>query len=69
MSISVGGINIIDSIINSEYRITILEMIVDRLLQKVPAGTLTNQDIEKIRNDTIELLQKKYPTAGITKQI
>ena len=63
MSISVGGINIIDSIINSEYRITILEMIVDRLLQKVPAGTLTNQDIEKIRNDTIELLQKKYPTA------
>lgn len=68
MSISIGDINIIDSAINSEYKIIVLEKIIERLLQTTLVGTLTSQDVEKIRNEAIELLQKKYPTAGITKQ-
>ena len=66
MGINIGGIDIADSLINTEFRVTVLEKIVDRLLQKAPPGTLTIQDIENLRNEAIKIMQKKYPEAGIT---
>jgi len=68
MGISVGGIDITDSIINNEFRLTVLEQVVDRLLRIAPPGTLTAQDMENIRNEAITIMQKKYPAAGITKK-
>jgi hypothetical protein len=44
-----------------------LEKIVDRLLSAAPPGVLNKEDIENIRNDALESMQKKYPDAGIKK--
>lgn len=68
MGINIGGIDIADSLINTEFRVTVLEKIVDRLLQIAPPGTLTVQDIENLRNEAIEIMRKKYPEAGITRK-
>lgn len=65
MGISIGGIDLADSVINAEFRIGVLERIVDRLLRVAPAGTLTEQDMKQIREAVISDLQKRYPDAGI----
>ena len=62
----VGDINVVDTLINTEFRITVLERVIDRLLRVAPPGTLTAQDIENIRKETVAILQKKYPNSGIT---
>jgi hypothetical protein len=67
MGISIGGIDIANSIINTEFRILVLEKIVDRLLQVAPPGVLSAMDMEKIRDEALTSIQKKYPEAGIKK--
>lgn len=66
MSLSIGGIDLTDSIINTEFRLGVLERVVERLLRVAPLGTVTDSDMKKIREDVLESLQKKYPEAGIT---
>lgn len=66
MGISIGGIDLTDSVINAEFRIGILERIVDRLVRAAPPGTVTETDLRLIRLEVITALQKKYPQAGIT---
>jgi hypothetical protein len=65
MSIHIGGINLADSVINTEFRLSVLERVVDKLLLTAHSGTLTVQDMEKIRKEVLESMQKKYPEAGI----
>ena len=65
MSISIGGIDLTDSVINTEFRLGVLERVVDKLLRVAPAGTLTDQDMKHIREAVMNDLQKKYPDAGI----
>lgn len=65
MSIHIGGINLADSVINTEFRLSVLERVVDKLLLTAHPGTLTAQDMEKIRKEVFESMQKKYPEAGI----
>jgi hypothetical protein len=69
MSIQIGGINLADAIVNSEFRIAVLERIVDRLLKVSPPGTLTPEAMEVIQSETIQMLQKKYPQAGLQKKV
>lgn len=64
MSINIGGIDIFRQGLDSEYRITVLEMILDKVLQKSP-NLLSSQEVEQIRGEAIKLLQAKYPKAGI----
>lgn len=67
MGIQVGGIDIANAIIDAEFRINVLEKVIDKLLKVTPSGTLTDKDIQKFRDESIASLQQKYPSAGITK--
>lgn len=68
MSINIGGIDITDTLINTEYRIGVLERVIDKLIAVAPPGTLTANDMEQIRNDVFSSMQRKYPNAGISKK-
>ena len=68
MGIQIGGIDVANAVIDAEFRLNVLEKVVDKLLSVAPPGTLTGQDIEKFRDESIAILQNKYPSAGITKK-
>ena len=65
MSVSIGGIDLAGSAINAELRLGVLERMVERLVKYVPAGSISQQDIENMRKEAFEELQKKYPNAGL----
>ncbi len=65
MPIKFAGIDLADSAINTEFRVGVLERLVDRLLRQAPPGTVTEADMEAIRKEVLESLQRKYPDAGI----
>jgi len=68
MSISIGGINIADSVLNLEFRLGVLERIIDTLGQRGQLGSLNQAEIEAIREQVLADLQKRYPDSGITKK-
>ncbi len=68
MSISVGGINIPESLIMCEWRLGVVERILDRTLQMLPPGSITPQMVEQIRSEVFEELKKKYPDAGLSRK-
>ena len=65
MGINVGGIDLTASVLDSEYKIKVLEKVIDKILIKMGGVTLTPQELEIIRKEAVAELQKKYPTAGI----
>ena len=67
MSVSVGGINLVESIIDAQYRIAVLEKIVEHLAQRSPVGALTQNDVERFQKESLSELQRKYPSAGLRK--
>lgn len=67
MSIRIGGIDLADSVINAEYRIGVLEKIVQQLAQYAPPGAISQDFIEKARDQTLSEMQQKYPDAGLKK--
>ena len=64
--INYGGINLTDSIINSEFRIGVLEKIVDDLIKTNYASDFSQQSIEDAKEKTLSEMQKKYPDAGLS---
>lgn len=68
MSISVGGINLVDGVIDAQYRIAVLEKIVEHLAARMPAGVLTQADLVRYQSEALADIQKKYPSAGIQKR-
>lgn len=66
MSIRIGGIDLTDAVINAEFRISVLEIIIERLAQAAPPGTITNDFIKDAREKTLSDMQKKYPDAGLS---
>jgi hypothetical protein len=68
MSIKIGDVDLFDTAINTEFRIAVLERVVDRLLKTAPPGTLSTPDMESIREEVLQLMQKKYPSAGLTQK-
>lgn len=67
MGIKVGEIDLFKQSLNNEYRILILEIIVEKIISKSPT-ILTELDLQKIRKDAVTLLQKKYPNSGIKEE-
>ena len=65
--LKVAGVDIFNQTLNNEYRITILERIIERLTKNNP-DLLQQKDVEEIREEALIELQKKYPTAGIKKE-
>lgn len=66
MSIRIGGLDLTDSVINLEFRMGVLERLVDRMATFVPPGAITQADVERMREDVMKDLQKRFPDLGIT---
>lgn len=66
MGVSIGGIDLANGIISCELRIGIHEKIINHLLSRMPAGTISQSDVDRFRRQTIQELQQKYPDAGIS---
>ena len=64
MSIKIAGIDLFSQGLDNEFRITVLERVVEKILSKQP-NILTKNEHEQIKKDVVEFLQKKYPEAGI----
>ncbi|MCA9355167.1 hypothetical protein KC865_01280 [Candidatus Kaiserbacteria bacterium] len=61
MGIKFGEIDA-SQILDNEYRIGVLELIV----QKIASGqSVGNVELQEIRKTVVERLQKKYPNSGI----
>ena len=58
-------------IINCEWRIGVLELIIDRLIEIAPPETVTPKRLEDWRREALAELRLKYPKAGLerTKRI
>ena len=66
MSIRIGGLDLTDSVINLEFRMGVLERLVDKMATFVPPGAITPADVERMREDVMKDLQKRFPDLGIT---
>lgn len=65
MSIKYGDIEF-TQILDNEFRIGVLESVIDLLISKNPALTaFTKEDLDLINFRVTERLQKKYPNSGI----
>ncbi len=51
-------------IVENEFRIMVLEKVVDTIMANVPTASL-RLDVRQIRRDVIEQLKKKYPNSGL----
>jgi len=65
MTKKTNTIDFADSMINSEFRIGVLERIIDHIIQRSPPGLITANDLEVIRKTALSDLQRKYPDAGL----
>jgi len=65
MSIQIGGIDLAQGVIDTQFRLGVLEKIVEHLLNRAAPGSLTEADLERFRAITVQELQRKYPQAGI----
>ena len=56
---------------NCEWRIGVLEQIIDHLIAFAPEGTITPKKLEDWRREALAELRIKYPKAGLerTKRI
>lgn len=60
-------VDLFNQTINNEYRITILEKVIERMTKNNP-NLLEQKDVEEIQEETLIELQKKYPAVGIKKE-
>lgn len=65
------GVNLPEAIVNTEWRVAVLERIIDRILAAVPAAAVSAKDLEDLRRDALAELKLKYPEAELhrTKRI
>ena len=68
MSIQIGEVDVASQILENEYRILVLERVIDLLIQKFPivGRPISNTEMDEIRRSVIKQLQQKYPNSGIT---
>jgi hypothetical protein len=66
MSIKIAGIDLFSQGLDNEYRISILERILDKIVSNNPNIKITKDEIDDIKKTTLLSLQKKYPEAGIS---
>jgi len=65
MGMTIAGVGFPDAVIDAEYRIGVLEEVIDVLLQAAIPSTMTQERMDQIRKKVIQNLQDKYPEAGI----
>lgn len=65
MSINVGGINLVEAIINIDYELNRTQRILEWVMQNNQIKTPDQTVMGKIDEEAIKALQIKYPQAGI----
>lgn len=69
MWINIWWIDISESLIDAEYRIFVLEQMLEQIINKTWWTNLINlEELDAMRNNALIQLQKKYPEAGIHKK-
>jgi hypothetical protein len=66
MSIHIGGLDLTDTVINLEFRMGVMERLMDKMTTFVPSGAITQADVEAMRAEVMKDLQKRFPDLGIT---
>lgn len=62
----IGDINVVESIINTEIRLGVLERALDYITQNnFSLSKPGQQQIEKFRKEALADIQRKYPNMGI----
>jgi hypothetical protein len=65
MAVMIGGIDVLGQGLTNEYRVAILEGILDYIIDRNP-NLISKDTIEDIKKTALTRLQIKYPHAGIT---
>lgn len=64
MSIKIAGVDLFNQGLDNEFRISVLEKIIETILSKNP-NILSNKQLKEIKINVVKSLQTKYPEAGI----
>jgi hypothetical protein len=65
MSQKTSGINVLNTLINLEFRLGMLEQIVTRLATFAPPDAISDEFVHGVRAAVFETLRSKYPEAGL----
>ncbi len=69
MGINIGGIDIAQSTIDAEFKIAVLEKIVEKMLNKMGGvAIISENELNMIRENALKELQIKYPNAGLKRK-
>ena len=68
MSISIGGINLGEAIINLEYELNRTQRILDWIILNNKIQPPTAEEMKKIEGEAFAALVAKYPQAGISQK-
>lgn len=69
MSIQIGDLNIANEIVELHFQILRTQLLLELILQRTTNGYKPTQtDIKDIEDRAIEILNKKFPSMGITKK-
>lgn len=66
MSISIGGINLAESIVNIEYELGRTQRILEWIIQHNTIQPPDAVEMKRIEDEALSALIKKYPQAGIS---
>lgn len=68
MGIKIGEVDVVSQIIENEFRVSVLERLVELLLGRISTmggSPISPQDLAQVRHEVVEHLKKKYPNSGI----
>jgi fructose-1-phosphate kinase PfkB-like protein len=66
MGIKIGDIDIAQQTLDNEFRLGVLEKLLEQIVNKNPNLAKPDQNqLNQIRKEVIEKLQVKYPNSGI----
>jgi len=65
MGINVGGIDLVETIINLELRVNVLERLLDNVVRQLPGGSVDAKLVARYQSEALLEMQKKYPALGL----
>ena len=66
MAIKIGDIDIAQQTLDNEFRINVLEKLLERIVNSNPTLIKPDQnELNQIRVEVVEQLKRKYPNSGI----